>query len=156
MAAPYVDDGEIVERLIAHGYDLLRAELLLAFVPLGLARPVIARLRVDAPIQLSETAVIPDAVNDRSFTVRLADVPEFEAARLLGEETFQTGVIPREQFSAAVGGSVELALINDALDQGVSISGARIAPPHLLRLAEAPSFAEWYRAIGDSPGGRRA
>jgi hypothetical protein len=151
MAEPYVDDGEIVERLVAGGYDLLRAELLLAFVPLGLARPVIARLRVDAPIQLPETAVIPDAINNRSLPVRLADVPEFEVARLLGEETFQTGIIPRAQFGAAVGGSVELALINEALDKGVSISGAVVEPPHLLRLAEAPGFTEWYRSV--SPRG---
>jgi len=73
-----------------------------ARVPQGLARPVIARLRVDAPIRLSETAVITDAVDDRSLAVWLAAVPEFKAARLLGGGRFQTEEIPREQFSGGI------------------------------------------------------
>lgn len=119
----------------------------MAFVPLGLARSVITRLAADAPVRLSETAVISDAVNNRRLTVRLAAVPEFEIARQLGEEIFRAGIIPREQFGEMISSSVELILINNALNEGKSIGGAEMAPPHLLRLAETEGFEEWYRAI---------
>lgn len=147
MGTSSVSEHQIVEQLVAQGYDVLRAELLMVFVPLGLARSVITRLADDPPVQLSDTAVISDFIDNRVLTVRLADVPEFEVARQLGEETFQTGIISRDQFSEAISSSVELILINNALDEGKSISGAEMAPPHLLRLAETPGFEEWYRAI---------
>jgi hypothetical protein len=144
------DENTVVERLVAQGYDVLRAELLTAFVPLGLARPVIARLANDPPVRLSETAVISDFIGARRLTVRLAAVPEFEIARGLGEETFRTGIIPQEQFGVVINGSVELILINKALDEGKCISDAEMASPHLLRLAETPGFKEWYQAINAS------
>jgi len=147
MADFYDSENEIVERLVAQGYDVLRAELLMVFVPLGLARSVITRLAADPPVQLSHTAVISDFINDRLLTVRLADVLEFEIAHLLGEETFRTRIIPREQFSVAISSSVELIHINNALEAGTSISGAEMAPPHLLRLAETLGFEDWYQAI---------
>jgi hypothetical protein len=140
-------EQEIVERLVAQGYDVLRAELLMVFVPLGLARSLIARLSDELSVQLADTAVIPDPINNRMLTVKLADVPEFMMALYLGEETFETGIIPREQFGVAISSSVELILINNALDEGKSISGAKMDPPHLLRLADTPGFAEWFQAI---------
>ena len=147
MADSSATENEIVERLVERGYDILRAELLMVVVPLGLARALIARLDVDPPVQLSDTAVIMDFANDRMLTVKLADIPEFVMALYLGEETFQTGIIPREQFGVAIGSSVELILINNALAAGTSISGAEMDPPHLLRLAETPGFEGWYQAI---------
>jgi hypothetical protein len=98
-------------------------------------------------------ALVRDFTNDRTLKVRLDDVPEFVTARELGEETFLTGIIPRAQFKAAVRLSVELNLVNDVLNAGVSISGAKAAPPILLRLAEAPGFDEWYQRV--SPKRRR-
>src|SRR5580765_4489595 len=93
-------DQEIVDELIARGYDRLRAELLTVFVPLGLARAVIARLPSSPPLRLSETAI---ALNDgRQLTVPLASVPEFQTACHIGEETFTNGVIPKELFSSIV------------------------------------------------------
>jgi hypothetical protein len=144
---PSADEREIVERLVAQGYDALRAELLVAFAPLGLGRAVITRLAADPPVRLSATAQIRDFTNDRWLEVRLDDVPEFVAARELGEETFLTGIIPREQFQAAAGLSVELNLVNDALSAGESIGGAKASPPILLRLADAPGFEDWYQRV---------
>jgi hypothetical protein len=138
-------DQEIVDELIARGYDRLRAELLAVFVPLGLARAVIARLPSSPPLRLSETAI---ALNDgRQLTVQLASVPEFQTARHIGEETFTNGVIPKELFSSIVAFSVELKLINQALDAGAEISGGSFAPPVLIRLADAPGFEHWYQAL---------
>jgi hypothetical protein len=147
MADFYESESEVVERLVAQGFDVLRAELLMVFVPLGLARSVIARLEVDPPIQLSDTAMIMDSANERKLTVKLADVPEFVMALYLGEEYFQTGIIPKEQFGVAISSSVELILINNALASGKNIGGAEMAPPRLLRLAETPGFEDWYHAI---------
>jgi hypothetical protein len=142
---PLASEQSIVERLVAQGYKALQAELLVTFVPLGLGRAVIARLPVDAPIRVPETALISDS-NSNRLVVTLADVPEFATARVLGEETFQTGIIPRERFKAATAFSLELNLITKVLNAGASVSG-EIASPILLRLAESPGFEEWYQAL---------
>src|ERR1043166_6711782 len=79
-------DQEIVDELVGRGYDRLRAELLAVFVPLGLARAVIARLPSSPSLRLAETAIVVDG--GRQLRVQLASVPEFQTARHIGEETF--------------------------------------------------------------------
>ena len=69
---------------------------------------------------LPDTAIIQEAPQGRQFEVRLADVPEFVTFLGLGEESFVTGVIAREEFSACCN-SVELNLINQALNKGVNL-----------------------------------
>lgn len=141
------DERAIVERLVAQGYDAFRAELLIAFVPLGLARPVIARLEANPPIDLPDTVMIRDFIGNRTLEVNLADVPEFMTACQLGEETFLTDDHLREQLRAASSISVELNLISKVLNEGHDIGGGKMAPPILLRLAETPGFEEWYQSI---------
>ncbi len=138
-----VTDQEIVDELVVRGYDRLRAELLAVFVPLSLARAVIARL--PSPVLLPETAVVLDG--DRRLTLRLASVPEFQTARHIGEETFSNGVIPRELFGSIVSFSAELKLINQALYAGKELGGLTFASPVLIRLAAAPGFERWYETI---------
>jgi hypothetical protein len=135
----------VVDQLIACGYSPLRAEILLAFVPLGLGRAVIARLPVSSPIHLPEIALIRYS-NGEDGSVSLASVPEFVAARQVGEDTFSTGVIPREQLAASCL-SVELILLNEMLNNDVDIAGSAISPSILLRLSDAPEFEEWYQLI---------
>lgn len=144
---PSADEGRIVELLVAQGYDRLRAEVLIAFVPLGLARALIARLPAHPPIHLSKTAQIQNLGSGPTKEVRLTEIPEFQISYELGEEAFTTGIVPQEQFSAASGRSVELILINDALKADENLGGAKMAAPILLRLAEAPGFEEWYRKL---------
>jgi len=141
-------DQEIVDELVSRGYDRLRAELLAVFVPLGLARAVIARLPSKPPIRLPEKAIVLDG--NRQLTVQLASVPEFQTARHIGDETFANGVIPRELFSWIVGFSVELKIINRMLDAGHEPGGGMFAPVHLTRLADAPGFERWYETISTS------
>jgi aryl carrier-like protein len=138
-------DQEIVDELVARGYDSLRAELLAVFVPLGLARALIARLPANPPLRLPETAIVLDG--DRQLIVQLASVPEFQTARHIGEETFASGVIPKELFSSVVAFSVELKLINQALYAGEELGGSTFAPPVLIRLADAPGFERWCQTI---------
>lgn len=144
---PSAAEHIIVERLVEQGYDVLRAELLAVFVPLGLARALIAQLELSPPIRLSSKALIQYSDGNQTLEVDLRQIPEFEAARQLGEETFRTGIIPREQFGAASSVSVEMKLINEALDAGKDIAGSTMAAPILLRLAAAPGFDEWYSKL---------
>ena len=141
------DEQTIVEHMVAHGHTVLQAELLVAFAPLGLARPLISRLGIDPPIHLPDVALIRVSNGKRMLEVRLTDVPEFVTAFELGEETFLTGVIPRDQFRAASSISVELNLISQALNAEKSLSGAKMSPPILLRLADAPGFKQWYKSV---------
>ena len=143
--AESISAGEqaVVENLMARGYSELRAEVLLAFVPLGLGRAIISRLPDGPSIVLPDKAVIKDGMQGRQFIVRLADVPEYVTARNLGEETFLNGCIPRHHLSASCN-SVELNLLSDALNKNVEIAGAVISPSILLRLAYVPGFQEWY------------
>ena len=143
-----ISEGEqaVVERLVEHGYSRLRAEVLLTFVPIGLCRAVIARLCSNPPLALPNKALIKDYARDRTLEVQLDDVPEFVVARELGEETYINGVIPRAEFQASCI-SVELNLINQALNAGSKLGGLQMAPQILLRLADAPGFEEWYEKI---------
>jgi hypothetical protein len=140
-----VGEDSVVRYLVAHGFSQLRAEVLTVFVPLGLARSVITRLPVNAPVKLPDRAIIRDS-DGNEYGVRLCDVPEFVSALELGEETFRTGVIPREQFSSSCN-SVEFNLINQMLFEGTEISGAVFPPSILLRLSEVPGFDEWYHDL---------
>jgi len=82
------DEQELVDELVARGYDRLRAELLAVFVPLGLARAVIARLSANPPLRLPETAIVLDG--DRRLIVHLASVPEFQARITLARRLLRT------------------------------------------------------------------
>lgn len=150
--AACIDSGEdsVVQYLVAEGYSELRAEVLVVFVPLGLARSVIARLPIDSPLELPDRAIILDS-DKNQYSVQLRDVPEFVSALELGEETFDTGVIPREHFSRSCYSS-EFNLINQMLNAGTEISGAVFSPSILIRLAEAPGFDEWYQEISAKQG----
>jgi hypothetical protein len=141
------EDDIIVERLVEQGYDRLRAEVLMVFVPLGLARPLIARLDFNPPIHLPDWAIIKDFVRNRELKVWLADVPEFVAARELGELYFETGIVLREDYSVATAWGVEMKLINNALFAGKEPGGSTMSPMILMRLAETEGFAEWYRKV---------
>ena len=136
----------VVERLVREGYSRIHAEVLMGFVPLGLGRAVISRLAFNPPLQLPKIGAIRDSAQNRTWTVILKDVPEFVAACELGEETYTTGVIPREHFSAACSMSVELNVISSALNAEAEHGGGRITW-FLLRLADTPGFEEWYRTV---------
>lgn len=140
------NEALLVDCLRSIGYETLQAELLVAFVALGLGRTIISRLPADIPIKLSDYVwVLKDGQKKK---VRLTRVPEFVESLHLGEETFMTGVIQKEHFTEAAGLSVELNLINQALIAGNTISS--IAAPILVRLGQVPGFDDWYNRIESS------
>ena len=141
------NEGLLVDCLRLVGYETLQAELLVAFVPLGLARAIISRLPTAVPIKLADHVCI--LKGDQKKRVPLIRVPEFVDSLNLGEETFTTGVIPKQHFTEAAGLSVELNLINQALIAGNTISS--IAAPILLRLGQVPGFDDWYNGIETAP-----
>lgn len=137
------NDGLLVDCLRLTGYETLQAELLIAFVPLGLARAIISRLPTVFPIKLADYVWI--VKGDQKKEVPLIHVPEFTESLTLGEETFTTGVIPKEYFTEAARLSVELNLVNQALIAGKTMTS--MAAPILLRLGEVPGFDDWYNRI---------
>lgn len=143
---PDANEALLVECLRSIGYETLQAELLVAFVPLGLARAIISRLPAAVPIKLSDYVWV---LNDgQEKKVRLTRIPQFVESLNLGEETFTRGVIQKEHFTEAAGLSVELTIINQALIAGRTISS--IAAPVLVRLGQVPGFDDWYNRI-ESP-----
>lgn len=140
---PHATEAELVDCLCCLGYDTLHAELLIGFVPLGLARAVIGRMQSEISIALSHHVFVMQG--DRQLEIPLELVPEFVEALRLGQETFTTGAIPREEFSQAVQFSVELKLVSDLLNDGGT--SATLAAPILLRLGDTTGFEEWYREI---------
>ncbi len=147
---PNRSDQIVVERLVEEGYDIFHAELLTVFVPLGLGRALIERMRFRPAVQLSDKVIVLGLTSDERRAVNLSQVPEFQVALHLGRETFQTGIIPREQFSAASSIGVEMKLINQILNSGNEVEGSVIAAPVLVRLAKAPGFEAWYHRLMES------
>lgn len=139
---PDANEAGLVECLRSLGYETFQAELLVAFVPIGLARPVISRIPTDIP-KLSDHVLI--LKGDQQKKVRLIHVPEFVEALQLGEENFTTGVIPKELFRETARFSVELNLISQALTAETTLS--TISAPVLFGLGEAPEFDDWYNRI---------
>lgn len=140
-------DQMVVDRLMDEGYDLLHAELLMVFVPLALGRALIERMNFHPALNLSDKAIVLGSNGDESMEINLTQVEEFQVALQLGREAFQTGIIPREQFSAASSIGVEIKLINQILNSGKEVEGSTIAAPVLGRLAKAPGFKDWYRRL---------
>lgn len=151
MASDPTSDEQVVERLVALGFSPLRAELLAAVVPLAFFRAVIKRFP-NPPI-VADSAMIWDSARDRSWEVKLADIPEFTAAAQVAEERFSSGVIPPDQFRKCCNSS-EFDAINKTEQAGRPISGGTMSPPFLLRLADQEGFDKWYRSHRPRP--RRA
>ena len=94
-------------------------------------------------VALSDHAIV--LKDGRELILPLMLVPEFVEAERLGEETFTTGIIPREDFAKVVPFSVELNLINQMLFEG--LTAGTISAPVLMRLGDAEAFEDWYRKI---------
>lgn len=142
-ANPKASEDDLALGLRCLGYEPLQAELLVTFAPLGLARALIHRMQTETSFTISDHALV--IRGDQHLKIPLMLVPEFVEAFRLGEETFTTGVIAREEFSQTVLFSVELKLINMALNAGES--AAVVSPPVLLRLLDAFGFDEWFNEI---------
>ena len=142
-ANPEATEAELVDGLCGIGYQELEAELLVALVPLGMARAVIRRLPQPEPVELSDHAIV--LKDGRELILRLIQVPEFVEAERLGEETFTTGIIQGEDFAIIGTLSVELNLVNKMLFAGTTPD--IISSPVLIRLGDAEGFEGWYEQI---------
>ena len=142
-ANPKAAEGELIYGLCCLGYEELEANLLVFFVPLGLARAVIHRL--PQPVEMSDHAIALQ--DDRELTIPLMLVSEFVEAERLGEETYLTGIISSEDFVEVAQMSAEFNVVSDTLSAG--LTPLYIAPPVVLGLAETPGFDDWYRGIKD-------
>src|SRR6185295_18978369 len=90
------NDQAIVDSLRLVGYDELDAEVLVAFLPLGLTRAIISRLPDNVSTTLSDHAIILN--ENLQLKLSLMVVPEFVEALRLGDEAFTSGEISKEVF----------------------------------------------------------
>jgi hypothetical protein len=146
LSAPEVDEGEVIAEFIARGSSPFRAELLLAFVPLGVGRVLIARLP-NMPAQMPDTASIPDPDGDTIYKADLASIAEFTEAVAVADAAYQDGNIPRQTLASAALYGSEMKAIWSARQAGKNLSTSRVGPPFLPSLAEVEGFEEWYRSL---------
>lgn len=107
----------------AAGFDEGETYRAIAFVPVGLSRPLLEQLGVT---NFADVASIPQADGDW-LTVRLSAQPEYVAVVAAARDHFSTGSLPHEAFEAVVLKCSDVAAVSEALDAGVDIAGATIA-----------------------------
>jgi hypothetical protein len=140
------DEACIVSRLMGQGLSETQSRVLLDFVALAFGRAVILRMASTTSIRLADTVHIRNRKN-QDIEIELIHVPVYvEAVRLAGE-AFETGIVRREGFEAALRFSAELDAINNALNEKVDCSGGVMHPPVFLRLGELDGFEDWIASI---------
>ncbi len=115
--ASSIEDGDLVEVLISTGLARDVSERLVAFLPIAFGRVVIAhlaRVSFTTDYRIKETGkVLP-----------LSGDPIFVEALKLATESYHSGIVSREVFSAVALRSPELLAVNKALNEGADVNGA--------------------------------
>ncbi len=117
VVASDMDDGDLVKLLHGKGLTTEDSERLVAFLPIAFSRVVIAhigKVSFTTDYRVKETGEI----------CSLSDEPIFVEALKLATESYHSGPVPRESFSAVALRSPELDAVNKALNAGEDINGA--------------------------------
>lgn len=130
-AQPQAEDSDLVEALVAQGVRQQDAEKLVVFLPLAAGRSVLQKLTV-----LSPMFMVQDAAG-AWIEYPLEGEPVYRAAWRLLSNGYGASGLSKEGFGALVMRSVEMQLINDALNAGRDVSGAVLSPMMVLRLTAA-------------------
>jgi hypothetical protein len=121
LDAPDQNDQQLVAILLKKGVQIETAERFVAFLPIAFGRAVLERM---GAVKFSDTFV----VKETGKQYRLTDEAIFNEAQALANESFQTGVMSKDMFSAVAMRSAELRAANNALNQGTKIDGAPFSP----------------------------
>src|SRR5262249_4954726 len=90
------DDEQVVEALVASGFERLQSEILAAFGPLAFGRALLERVAaIDFP-----ATVWAKTQRGKWVRISLHDVPVYGAALALARECFTTGIVPRDSYEA--------------------------------------------------------
>ena len=123
VLADHVGDFPAQHRALhALGFDECEAHRLIAFVPAGLARPVLERLGV----QVSPTASVA-LESGGLLEFSLDQQPVYVAAVALSRAYFERGCLPKETFDRIVWGTAEVDAVNNGLNEGASCEGSVIS-----------------------------
>jgi hypothetical protein len=114
------EETRLVEALVAAGFGRRESRQLKAFLPLAFGRAVIeAKWQIDFGKTVSAQTRTGAWVE-----IPLRDLPLYQAALSLARESYKTGLVPRELFSAVATHSADLNTVSDALDAGLEIDHA--------------------------------
>ncbi len=119
VGATEKDDSEIVATLIEDGLGLAAAERVAAFLPIAFGRVVLSHL---AKITFTTDYVIHETGQTRS----LSSEPIFTAALALATESYHSGILAKETFSAIATRSAEMAAVSKAMNDGADVNGASL------------------------------
>lgn len=130
--APGSED-DIVNRLCSSGVPRVVAERLIALVPLAFGRVLISHMaKVEFP-----TTVVLEARDGSQRSCDLSKDRLFASALEIAVVMYHDG--PRHLFQAAAIASAELSAVNQALNAGSKLEGARFREPSFRRLL----FEDW-------------
>ena len=126
LASDLEDDG-VVDAFLEDGVEGRTAIRLALFTPLAFGRSMLSRLGCSG---LSPTAILKDGSGSLR-EVKLAGDPIFDAASVIAEQTFESGLLSRADFQSISLRSAEVLAANNGLRDGGDIRAARWSPPIL-------------------------
>jgi hypothetical protein len=115
------DDEVIVQEMVRRGEPLEVAERVVVFLPIAFGRVVISHM---ANVTFSEEFKVRETNQFGS----LLNEPIYVEALKLACESYHSGTIPREVFTAIATRSHEIDAVNKALNESVDINGAKFSP----------------------------
>lgn len=123
ILADYADNGDAQLRALLHlGLSEADARRFMAFMPSGLARPIVESFGVEV---IDEASVLVG--NDQMITFSLSNQELYGLAVNLGRAHRERGVLPHEVFRKIVENTAEIEAIDKLFSDGGDPEGGAIA-----------------------------
>lgn len=119
---PDSEEAELVDVLVHRGFGKSESELLVALLPIAFGRPLLEKLGVT---ELASEISVPKH-GGGWVQVPLNRFEMYEPALSLARDHWRTGLLGKDAYEAIALRSVEVAVANQALNEGVAIKGATI------------------------------
>jgi hypothetical protein len=141
---PEMDYGALVSELVQTGFTKRDADLLVAFVPMALSRPILEQLgvshfveRVSAKNRSGEWVESP-----------LADQPVYTMALAMAREQRRgAGVIDKEAYKSLAQRCSSINAMSNASNAGVDVKGATVATALISLRAEDLRAVSWVSRL---------
>ncbi len=119
--AENTEDAELISKLIENGISVEEAERFIAFLPIAFGRVIINQI---GNVHFSGLYKIKE--NGMEF--ELNDEPIYRFAEEIANESYISGLVGREVFSAIATRSAELNAVNNALNEETDLNSAEFKP----------------------------
>lgn len=140
-----LSDEKIEASLRALGRSPLAARLLVQFVPMGFGRIIIEGME-NRPRDLPGRVDLVGRSTDRVYSLPLADIPQYMAARDLAIRLLQEGSMPFEDVYAVAARGAELRCLWDGMQREIDMTRSQFSRTAFCGMADVPGFREWYKA----------